>query len=221
MNQTLWYLTPDMLLQGLVYLSAACALRLFLPGSSWKHSVALGLALGLGYWRRRRCSLSRSCCSPSFSNHPGTLLRRRHTVIALACFFLVAAPLVLSLSHEKHRFTFGDSGKLNYGWFVGGVPAYSGWIGQPPENGTPAHAPRKDQRSSPDSRIPHAGKRHPAALVRSVLLVGGASRPTQHATPTGWIVPALHTGAFDADDIPGAGRGAGAALPASAPVSEK
>ena len=29
MNQTLWYITPDMLVQGLVYLSAACALRLF------------------------------------------------------------------------------------------------------------------------------------------------------------------------------------------------
>jgi hypothetical protein len=49
MNQTLWYITPDMFVQGLVYLSAACALRLFLPDSSWKHSVALGLALGLGY----------------------------------------------------------------------------------------------------------------------------------------------------------------------------
>jgi hypothetical protein len=49
MNQTLWYLTPDMLLQGLVYLSAAFALRLFLPHSSWQHSVGLGIALGLGY----------------------------------------------------------------------------------------------------------------------------------------------------------------------------
>ena len=49
MNRTLWYITPDMLVQGLVYLSAACGLRLFLPDSSWKHSLALGLTLGLGY----------------------------------------------------------------------------------------------------------------------------------------------------------------------------
>ena len=56
---------------------------------------------------------------------------------------MVAAPLVLSLSHEKHRFTFGDSGKLNYAWFVAGIPDYSGWNGQPPETGTPLHAPHR------------------------------------------------------------------------------
>ena len=49
MNRTLWFATPDMLLQALVYLSAACALGLYLPGASWKGSAALGLALGVGY----------------------------------------------------------------------------------------------------------------------------------------------------------------------------
>ena len=144
MNQTLWYITPDMLLQGLVYLSAACGLRLFLPASSWKHSVALGLTLGLGY-------LAKAAMFPAaflllgilFLKPPKDALGRRHTAIALACFSLVAAPLVLSLIHEKHRYTFGDSGKLNYGWFVNGNPPYAGWIGQPPESGIPAHAPRK------------------------------------------------------------------------------
>ena len=57
-----------------------------------------------------------------FFKPPKDALGRRHSVIALACFCLLAAPLVLSLSHEKHRFTFGDSGKLNYAWFVGGIP---------------------------------------------------------------------------------------------------
>jgi hypothetical protein len=28
---------------------------------------------------------------------------------------------------------------LNYAWFVAGIPAYSGWRGQPPETGTPVH----------------------------------------------------------------------------------
>ena len=123
MNQTLWYLTPDMLLQGLVYLSAACALRLFLPGSSWKHSAALGLALGLGYWTKAAMfPVALVLLALLFVKPPGDHLRRRHSVIALACFFLVSAPLVFSLSHQKHRFTIGDSGKLNYAWFVGGVP---------------------------------------------------------------------------------------------------
>jgi 4-amino-4-deoxy-L-arabinose transferase-like glycosyltransferase len=143
MNQTLWYITPDMLVQGLVYLSAACGLRLFLPASTWKHAVALGLTLGLGY-------LAKAAMFPAALLLIGILflkssrdgLGRRQAIIALACFCLVSAPLVLSLSYEKHRFTFGDSGKLNYAWFVGDIPAYSGWNGQPAENGTPAHAPR-------------------------------------------------------------------------------
>jgi hypothetical protein len=87
MNHTLWYVTPDMLLQGLVYLSAACALRLFLPDSSWKHSVALGLALGLGY-------LAKAAMFPVAFVMIGILLlkppkdglRRRHAVIAVAGF---------------------------------------------------------------------------------------------------------------------------------------
>jgi len=148
MNRTLWYITPDMLVQGLVYLSAACGLRLFLPDSSWKHSLALGLALGLGY-------LAKAAMFPAallligtlFLRPPKDSLGRRHSVIALACFCLLAAPLVLSLSQEKHRFTFGDSGKLNYAWFVDGVPSYSGWSGQPVEYGTPAHTPRTISQS--------------------------------------------------------------------------
>ena len=144
MNQTLWYLTPDMLLQGLVYVSAAYALRLFLPDSSWKHSAALGLALGLGYWTKAAMfPVAIVLLALLFVKPPGDGWRRRHSAIALVCFCLAAAPLVLSLSHEKHRFTIGDSGKLNYAWFVGGIPVYSGWNGQPAENGTPVHAPRR------------------------------------------------------------------------------
>jgi hypothetical protein len=144
MNQTVWYATPDMLMQGTVYLSAAFGLRLFLPNSSWKHTVALGLALGLGY-------LAKTAMFPTaliligilFLKPPKDRLGRLHSAIAFACFCLVAAPLVLSLSYEKHRFTIGDSGKLNYAYHVGDLPKHAGWTGQNPENGIPAHAPRK------------------------------------------------------------------------------
>jgi hypothetical protein len=144
MNQTLWYLTPDMLLQGLVYLAAACALRLFLPDSSWKHSAALGLTLGLGYLAKAAMfPVALLLLGILFLRPPKDHLGRRHSAIALVCFCLATTPLVLSLSHEKHRFTFGDSGKLNYAYHVGDLPKHAGWTGQNPENGTPAHAPRK------------------------------------------------------------------------------
>ena len=144
MNRTMWYVTPDMLLQGLVYLSAACALRLFLQDGSWKHSVALGLALGAGYWAKAAmCPSAILLILVLFFHPPKGRPGRGHAVIALACFCLAAAPLVLSLSHEKHRFTFGDTAKLAYAWFVNGIPPYAGWTGQPAWSGTPAHAPRK------------------------------------------------------------------------------
>jgi len=82
-----------------------------------------------------------------FLKPPRDAWGRRHTIIVMACFSMLAAPLVLSLSHEKHRFTFGDSGKLNYAWFVAGIPDYAGWNGQPPETGTPLHAPRRISES--------------------------------------------------------------------------
>jgi hypothetical protein len=148
MNRTLWYITPDMLVQALVYLSATYALRLYLPGSSWRYSSALGLTLAVGY-------LAKAAMFPSallliailFLKPPNDILGRRHAAIALACFSIVAAPLVLSLSFEKHRFTFGDSGKLNYAWFVAGIPDYAGWNGQPRETGTPLHTPHRISES--------------------------------------------------------------------------
>lgn len=143
MNQTLWYLTPDMLLEGLVYLAAAWALRLFLPDPAWKHSVALGLALGAGYLAKAAIfPVALLLIGIVFLKPPREGLGRRHAAISLIIFCLIAAPLVLTLSYQKHRLTFGDSGKINYAYHVGGLPKHAGWIGQNPENGTPVHAPR-------------------------------------------------------------------------------
>ena len=64
-------------------------------------------------------------------------------MLAAALFPPDCRPARLEFESEKHRFTFGDSGKLNYAWFVGGTWPYTGWNGQPPENGTPVHGPRR------------------------------------------------------------------------------
>jgi hypothetical protein len=41
--------------------------------------------------------------------------------LALVVFGAVAGPYVAALSKQKHRFDFGDSGSLNYAWYVGGT----------------------------------------------------------------------------------------------------
>ncbi|MEO8372730.1 MAG: hypothetical protein ABI806_26335 [Candidatus Solibacter sp.] len=141
LRPTVWYITPDMLVQALVYAAAAFALKLLMPAASWKHAVGLGVILGAGY-------LTKAAVFPVALMLLAILFLRSHDraarwniLLAAACFCLVAAPLVLSLSLEKHRFTFGDTGKLNYAWSVGGLPPYAGWIGHPPENGSPIHPP--------------------------------------------------------------------------------
>ena len=143
LHKTIWYMTPDMLLQAMAYLAAAMSVRLFLPGASWRHSVALGVSLGLGY-------LAKAAMFPAalvlltllFLRPPKPDPGRRQVLVALLGFALVCAPLVLLLSLQKGRFTFGDTGRLNYAWWIGGVTPYTGWAG---ENGTgvPAHLPRQ------------------------------------------------------------------------------
>jgi 4-amino-4-deoxy-L-arabinose transferase-like glycosyltransferase len=41
--------------------------------------------------------------------------------LAFVVFAAVAGPYVAALSRQKHRFDFGDSGSLNYAWYVGGT----------------------------------------------------------------------------------------------------
>jgi hypothetical protein len=51
-----------------------------------------------------------------------TLLRAVTSgALALALFAAVVGPYVAALSRQKHRFDFGDSGSLNYAWYVGGT----------------------------------------------------------------------------------------------------
>jgi hypothetical protein len=42
-------------------------------------------------------------------------------LVAFTCFAVVAGPYVAALSIQRGRFDFGDSGALNYAWYVGGT----------------------------------------------------------------------------------------------------
>ncbi|MEO8594984.1 MAG: hypothetical protein ABI759_16815 [Candidatus Solibacter sp.] len=143
LNRTLWYLTPDLLMEGTVLFAAALAIRLYRPGAGIRHSVWLGAAMGAGYLAKAPMFLlSLALLAILWLMPPPDRHGRRHSLVALAVFCLVAAPLVVSLSREKHRLTFGDAGKLNYAYHIGDLPKHSGWIGQNPKDGVPAHPPR-------------------------------------------------------------------------------
>jgi len=63
---------------------------------------------------------------------------------AVAAFLLISAPYMCALSYQKERITFGDSGRLNYAWFVNPVfQSPNNWQGGPPGSGNPIHPTRQ------------------------------------------------------------------------------
>jgi hypothetical protein len=65
------------------------------------------------------------------------------TAMALITFLLVASPWVFALSRAKGRLTFGDTGRLNYAFYVNDLVRHPYWHGETPGLGTPAHSGRR------------------------------------------------------------------------------
>lgn len=133
---------PDMGVAALVYLASALLLRIGGHRARLGTFILLGMVLGLGY-------LTKAILFPlalifltvaAFVGH-----RRQQPLarplIALLVFLLTASPLILALSRAKGRFTFSDSGRVNYIWHVDGVP-WMYWEGNFPGSGAPVHPPR-------------------------------------------------------------------------------
>jgi hypothetical protein len=123
---TLGKVRPDGLLQALILAGLAMLLQtlatdrlIFAPlmglffglaylTKSFAFLVALLsiAALSLFLWLVQRCPITRAAIAG---------------LLATAAFAAVAGPYVAALSHQKHRFDFGDSGSLNYAWYVAGT----------------------------------------------------------------------------------------------------
>jgi hypothetical protein len=63
-------------------------------------------------------------------------------LVALLVFLTLAMPFIFALSQAKHRFTFGESARLNYAWYVNETTRFTHWQGEP-GSGTAAHPTRK------------------------------------------------------------------------------
>jgi len=141
---TISLITPDYLVAASVYLASAVLLRIQRGKAPHRLFAGLGVILGFGY-------LAKAIMFPlAFVFLAVGLLaigNWRHawrpTLIALLAFLAVSGPYVLALSASKGRFTFGDSGKLSYSWFLNGTSRYFHWQGEVPGNGTPLHPTRK------------------------------------------------------------------------------
>jgi hypothetical protein len=117
---------PDALL--LVFLLfALAALLKHLATNQLRYAALMGLALGLAYLAKSfafvftfLCILALIAFRFFWQRQPITRIAIS-AVLVFVCFSLVAGPYIAALSHQKGRFDFGDSGNLNYVWFVAGT----------------------------------------------------------------------------------------------------
>jgi hypothetical protein len=136
--------TPDMAVAAFVYLAAGLILRINCGSASWRTFALLGIVLGFGY-------LTKAAMFPlAFVFLGASLVANRNwrrtgplVLLALLLFLAVSAPFVSALTERKGRLTFGDSGKLNYAWFVNGVTWHVHWQGNDDGSGAPVHPTRK------------------------------------------------------------------------------
>jgi 4-amino-4-deoxy-L-arabinose transferase-like glycosyltransferase len=138
---TIWGLTPDLCVAALVYLIAGLLLRIR-RRSSPRLCVILGIVLGLAY-------LTKAVMFPlGFAFILTGLLavprgkKLGYLLSVTLCFLAVSAPWLVALSRAKGRFTFGDSGRLNYSALVSPGGRLLNWQGQPPGSGVPVHTTR-------------------------------------------------------------------------------
>lgn len=140
---TIYGVSPDLLVLALYCLATGILLRLS-PTDKLSNFVIFGLVLGLGYWAKAILfPLGVATLIVSYLWRRSFAEWRRGMLAAALAFVFVSSPLILLLSHQKGRFTFGDSGKVNYAWYVSPRSPHRNWQGDIPGSGNPVHATRQ------------------------------------------------------------------------------
>jgi hypothetical protein len=138
-------ITPDMVVAGFMYLSTGLLLGIRMDPRGWFKYIVLGICLGLGYLAKTVVfPLAFVFFTVAFFSRMDFRKSIPRVIGSLLIFFVITAPFFITLTTIKGRFTIGDSGKLNYAWFVLNAPPLVGnWQGAPVGSGKPAHPVRK------------------------------------------------------------------------------
>jgi hypothetical protein len=117
---------PDALLQALL-LFALAALLAHLATGRLRYAALMGLALGCAYLTKSFAFVFALLSIAVLAGFRWLWLKHKAARIltaalaALVCFAALAGPYIAALSHARGRFDFGDSGALNYAWYVAGT----------------------------------------------------------------------------------------------------
>jgi hypothetical protein len=133
-----WTVNADMLVAACLYTAMGLLLRAHKRKTAPAlMSAILGMTLAAGYYSKAvMFPLSLALLLMAW-----IVLRWRRALIAAFVFGLLSAPLIAELSKATGHLTFGDTGRVNYAWYVDEVPS-RWWQGGPARAGTPQHPPR-------------------------------------------------------------------------------
>lgn len=131
------WLTPDILLLGLVCLATAFGLRVLEAAPGHRCAIGFGGFLAIAFWTKSLLfPLSFVILGAAWWLARGA--GRRLMAVAAGVFVFMALLWIVPLSVHEGRLTFGDAGRLNAAWFLDSVPAYRGWQGGD-GTGSPVH----------------------------------------------------------------------------------
>jgi hypothetical protein len=131
------YVTPDLLVAGVVFEAAALITRATVQPTS-KTYIALGVCLGMGYLAKAVMLPIGVLCLGAVAFNAG---RRglRLWLAAVLAFCITVLPWVYLLSRARGTVTTGDAGRLAYAYVVYPRIDIMHWDGAPPGSGTPIH----------------------------------------------------------------------------------
>lgn len=141
---TLWAITPDILMSTFVFLSSGILIKIFNKGNSYLLITLLGISSGVGYLAKAAMFplgililfISIFAKGEVKKNIPKVLL-------GVLAFFLITSPYLIKLSKQEGHLTFGESGKINYAWYVNNTPFFTHWQGNEKTGEKPLHPTRK------------------------------------------------------------------------------
>jgi hypothetical protein len=133
-----WTVNADMLVAACFYTAMGLLLRAHSPEiASAPKSVMLGMTLAAGYYSKAvMFPLSLAVLFIAWK-----VIGWRRALTATSTFILLSVPLIAGVSTATGHLTIGDTGRVNYAWYVNGV-ASRWWQGGPAGSGQPQHPPR-------------------------------------------------------------------------------
>jgi len=113
--------TPDLLLAACL---AATMTELVIAAArpqKWG-ALRMGIAMAVGFWTKTVFFLVMPDSAGAYLLLVDRTTARRHAPLLILTAAVLSAPLVFVQSASQGRFSFGETGRLNYGWYVNGEP---------------------------------------------------------------------------------------------------